>query len=290
MFAAALCPVQVGAQELEPRTYSNTPVGLNFLAVGYGFSTGNVLLDPSLPIEDAEADVHFAFVRYTRTIDLFGASSKARVLFPLSSGHWQGFLDEVFRERDANGAGDLRMSLDVNFFGAPALPPAEFSGYRQRTIVGAGVLVIAPTGTYDSSKLINLGSNRWTFRPQVGISRAVGKWTFEGAASVWLFGDNNDFFGGNELSQERIYVAKGHLIYSFNPGVWFGFGFGYARGGTTRINGEIRNTLQTNYRFGGTLAYAVAAQHGLSLSIASGVTTRVGADFDSFGVAYQYLW
>ena len=182
------------------------------------------------------------------------------------------------------------MSLNVNLLGAPAIRPAGAASYRQGTIVGVGLLAVLPTGTYDNERLINLGANRWTFRPQVGVSQALGKWTLEGIAGLWLFGDNDDFFGGALLSQERLITIKADAVYTFRPGAWLGLGVGYGRGGTSRVDGIVRNTLQTNYRFGGTFAYALAAQHGISFTATSGVTTRVGADFDSFVFAYQYLW
>ena len=288
--ALAVSPPILLAQEIEPRSYTNTPVGLNFIAFVYGYSTGNVFLDPSLPIEDIDAKLHIGAVRYTRTFSLRGSSANAKVTLPFSAGHWEGLLEGEFRQRDANGVGDVRFLIDVNLYGAPALSVREFASYRQRTIVGVSLLVVAPTGTYDRTKLINLGANRWTFRPQIGVSRALGKWTFEGIGSVWLFGDNDDFFNGKLLSQDPLFVLKGDAVYTFRPGMWLGLGVGYACGGRTIIETEIRQTLQSNYRFGGTFAYAVAPQHGVSFSLVSGVATRAGADFDSVVVAYQYLW
>ena len=280
----------VGAQEIEPRTYTNTPVGLNFIAFGYVFQTGNVFFDAALPIEDANADLHIGFARYLRTLAIGGKPAKFTVMLPGVSGHWDGFLEQEFRTRDADGLGDLRLGLDVLVAGARPRRLGEPPDQDEKTIVGLGIAVIVPTGSYDSERLINLGSHRWSVRPQFGVSRALGKWTLEGIGAVWLFGANDDFFGGRRLTQERLLVAKAHAVYSFNPGMWIGFGVGYGEGATTRIDGVIRNTLQTNWRFGGTLGYAISARHGISISAMSGLTTRVGPDFDSFGFAYQYMW
>jgi hypothetical protein len=49
-----LIPAQAAAQELEPRALTNVPIGWNFAMVGYRYATGNVLLDPAVPIEDLE--------------------------------------------------------------------------------------------------------------------------------------------------------------------------------------------------------------------------------------------
>jgi len=286
----ALLPLSAAAQEIEPRTYVNTPVKLNFVAVAYAFQTGNVFFDPSLPIEDVVADVHIGAVRYLRTLAIAGKPAKLTVVQPFVSGHWEGFLEGEFRTRDADGLGDFRFAVDVLLWGARPRAQGEAPDPKEKTIVGAGLAVIAPTGTYDNERLINLGSNRWTVRPQVGVSHQLGKWTVEGIAGLWLFGDNDDFYGGSLLTQERLWVLKGDVVYSIRPGMWFGVGLAYGEGATSRVDGVVRNTLQTNWRFGGTFAYALAPQHGISITAMTGATTRVGADFDSFGFAYQYLW
>ncbi len=171
------------AQELEARTYANAPVGLNFVGFAIGVSTGNVLVDRSLPIENADATVMLAGFRYTRTLNVAGKLGKLKLIVPYSDGDWEGLLDGEFRERKVRGTADSRFTFEVNVSGSPALRLEEFAGYRQKTIVGLSLQVVAPTGQYDSSKLINLGSNRWAFRSQVGVSRALGKWIVEAAAT-----------------------------------------------------------------------------------------------------------
>jgi len=54
--AAVLCVTgTVFGQELEPRAYSAAPVGVHFLIMGLGYSSGDVLVDPSLPATDVKA-------------------------------------------------------------------------------------------------------------------------------------------------------------------------------------------------------------------------------------------
>ncbi len=279
-------------QELQPRTYAQTPTGVNFIAFGYGFSTGNVVMDPALPIEGLDADVDLLFIRYTRSFALLGRSAKVKVLAPWSAGDWQGTLEgeeQIQRRRDS-GAGDLRIGMEVNFLGAPALDRGEFGEYHQRWIAGASLQIVAPTGDYEADKLLNLGSNRWTLRPEVGFSRALKKWTFEGAASAWFFTDNGDFFGGNDLSQRPLHVLKSHVIYTFRPGFWTALGVGWGNGGQTFVNSEARQTLQSNWRFGWSLAYPLTPSQGLIFGLGSAVTRRAGGDYDSVSLAYQYSW
>jgi hypothetical protein len=164
------------------------------VAVGYAFSTGNILMDPSLPIEDLKANLHILFARYTRTVSLFNRMARLKVLVPWGAGDWEGFLEGEFRTRKIDGFGDLRLALETVFAGAPAMSPAEAAKIKPRTLLGARVQVGVPVGVYDNAKVINLGSNRWTFIPELGLSHTRGAWTFEGALAAWLFTNNGDFF------------------------------------------------------------------------------------------------
>lgn len=280
----------VNGQELEPRTYANVPVNMNFLAVGFGHSSGNVLLDPSLPIEDLDAETNYAFVRYTRSLSLFGDVAKFKALLPYAWGQYEGRVEGTPGERKTSGLGDAVLGLDFSFVGAPALSANTFAQYRQKTIVGASLRLVAPTGDYDNTKLINLGTNRWAFKGELGASRQLGKWTLELAGALLAFTDNTDYVNGLTLSQEPFYVVKTHAIYTFRPGFWLGLGVGYGEGGRTNINGVKRDTYQRNWRFGSVLSYPIDKHHGLSFVYVTGIRNGRGGDFDSFAVAYQYAW
>ena len=52
--------------------------------------------------------------------------------------------------------------------------------------VGVSVTVAPPLGQYDPAKLIDLGNNRWSFKPEIGLSRTRGPWVLEAMAGVWL--------------------------------------------------------------------------------------------------------
>jgi len=277
------------AQELELRTYSNAPSGVNFIASGYSYSRGNVLLDPSLPIEDARAEVHSAFVRYARTFGVFGKAAKLKVVLPLSDGTWKGLVDGVERERQTSGLGDMRATLEVNFLGAPALSPREFADYRQKTIVGASLGVTAPTGGYDDERLINLGSNRWGVRGEVGVSRAFGHFILEGAGEIWYYTDNEDLLGST-LSQDPFYALKVDAIYSISPGFWFGIVVGRGQGAQSTVNDVPRDTEQRTWRFALAAAYALNRRQGLTLAVQTAEPDGAGSDFDQFVLAYQYAW
>ena len=289
------------AQEIEPRSYSNTPIRMNFIAFGYGFLTGNILMDPSLPIDGLNGNIDVLFTRYTRSFSMGGRSAKVKVFLPWSSGDWSGsvededFADLVgietgFQTRHASGLGDARVTLEWNFFGAPATPLTEIAGYQQKTVVGVRFQAIAPTGRYDESRLINLGTNRWALRSEVGASWAVGQWFLEAAAGLWLFQDNTEFLEELTLSQQPLFVLKGQAIYSWRPGLLLSLGAGYGVGAQTKIDGVARDTKQKNWRFQLLFTYPVARNQGISVAVMSGVTLQAGPDFDALSLGYQYAW
>ena len=193
-------------------------------------------------------------------------------------------------QRDVSGFADPTFRLSVNLYGAPALSLKEFAGYKQDLIVGASLLVSAPLGQYDDTKVVNLGTNRWSFKPEVGVSKALGRWTLEATAAVTLFTDNNDFFNGNTRSQDPLYSLQGHVIYSFRSGIWGSLDATYFTGGRTTLNGTLNNDLQQNWRVGGTLAFPVDAYNSIKLYASSGVSARTGNNYDLIGIAWQYRW
>jgi len=290
LVVASVYAMPAAAQVLEPRTYANTAIGVNLIGVAAGFSRGNVLLDPALPIENLDGDVEYGAVQYLRSFGLLDRSAKVNVLVPFTRGDWQGTLEGDPARRTASGFGDARVTLEWNFVGAPAMTAEELGNYQQKTIVGVSLRLIVPTGDYDNTKLINLGSNRWSYRLEIGASHALGPWSIEGIAGVWSFGNNDEFANGDYLQQDELWVVKTHLVYSFRPGFWIGAGLGYGNGGRTTINGVPRDNRQENWRIGAKLAYPIGRQHGVSLTIGSGFNQGAGSDFDTIAVGYRFAW
>jgi hypothetical protein len=278
------------AQEFEPRTYAVAPVGLNFVAVGYGFATGAVLMDPAIPVDDVDGDIHVAFARYVRTLSLFNRPSKLKLLLPWTSGSWTGTVEGLTTDRHATGIGDVRIGIETLFAGTKVEKPADMPAETAPTVWGARLQLVAPTGAYENDRVVNLGSNRWTFIPEVGFSHAVGRWSLEGAVATWLFTDNDDFVDGRLLEQDPLLVAKLHAIRSVRPGFWWAVAAGYGYGGRTYVDGEQRATIQRNWRVSAMLAYPLTTTQGFSVSLATGGNAGAGTDADAITVAYQVAW
>ena len=280
------------AQSIEPRLFSNAPIGLNFLIVGYTRSSGGVVLDASIPVEDAHMTANAPILGYARSLDISGMSGQIQFLVPYAWFSGQGLLATTGQvaTRDVNGFGDPGARFTWNVHGAPALTAAEFGGYRQDLVVGVSLQVTAPYGQYDSSRLINLGTNRWSFKPEFGLSKALGRWILEGTGAVNVYTDNNDYFGGKHLSQDPLYSVQGHVVYRFPRGDWVSLDATYYTGGRTTIDGVEGNDLQSNSRYGLTGALPVNRQNSIKLYASNGLTTRVGQKFLLTGVAWNYRW
>jgi hypothetical protein len=263
---------------------------MNVAAIGYAFSSGNVLVDASLPVEDVTAEVHTVGLGYVRTLSVLGLSAKLDAQMPISRGSFKGQVNGEQRERSPSGLADPRIRLAINLLGAPALSLPDFAKYRQRTILGANLQVVMPLGQYDPDRLINLGSNRWSLRTEVGVGQALRRWTFELAGGAWFFTENADFFGGSSLTQEPLYYVKGNVIYVFRRGLWLSISAGHAEGGETQVNGVARNDLQSNHRVAASLALPMRRATTLKITYTNGLSTRLGADFNSIGASVQYTW
>ena len=297
LVTVAIAPALIGgcvarAQSIEPRLFSNVPIGMNFILAGYAHSTGGVLLDPSVPLEDAHVTVHSPFVGYSRSLNLRGKSGQIQGLVAYAWLSGEALLTSTgeFRTRDVNGFGDPAVRFMINLHGAPALPAAQFRDYHQDLVVGASLQVTAPLGQYDSDRLVNLGTNRWTFRPEFGVSKALGHWILEGTGAVSLYTDNDDFFGGQHRSQDPIYSAQGHVIYTFRPGLWVAFDATWYTGGRTTIDGQTGDDLQRNWRSGLTGAVPIGRRNSVKVYFSNGVSTRSGEDFFLAGAAWQHRW
>jgi hypothetical protein len=276
------------AQDLEPRTYANTPVGMNFLIAGYSYLQGGVTVDPTIPLKDAKLQLQGAVFAYARSLDVFGQSGKFDVILPAAWLSGTASFAGQPRERDISGFADPRFRFSVNLYGAPALTLAEFADYEQDVIVGASVQVSVPGGQYDPEKLVNLGTNRWSVKTELGVSKRWGPVTLELAGEGTFYTDNDRFLGHHTRSQDPVYGVQGHLIYSFGHGIWGSLDGTYYTGGSTSLDGRNNRDLQENTRVGATLALPISRNHSVKLYGSTGVSTRTGSDFDLVGIAWQY--
>lgn len=288
---AALLGGPLWAQELQPRALQNAPVGTNFLLLAGGYSRGNLLFDAALPLKDVTADVWAVTPGYVRAIDVFGRSGQVGVFAPFATGQWEAVYAGIDTAASRTGFGDPRVQVAVNFLGAPALTASQMRAHRSTTVAGMQLALGVPLGQYHREKLINLGSHRWSFQPRLGVSHALGaSVTLEGYVAATVFTTNRRLYGSHVLRQDPFYEAQVHaIVVTRNPGLWFAGSFGYGWGGAITLDTASGDRLG-NTRASALARLPLAPGHSVKLVYINAITTRSGADFDTFQVAYQYAY
>lgn len=299
MAALALwCASSLHGQSLAPRAYVITPEGSNAITITSNVYTGGIVFNDAMPITDASGTVTLIVPSYYRALNFLGRSANVTLGLPYSVGSFEALVVNQQVQTYRSGLGDGALRFSVNLHGGPAMKLPEFMKWKQKRLLGASVLVQFPSGQYDPTRLINIGNNRWAFRPELGYSERHGNWLVDVYGGVWFFTRNPEFFSQNsvfrgvrEQTQEPIGVVEGHLSYDFRPGVWVSADGNFWYGGRTSLNG-IQNpgTLQRNSRIGGTAAIRVSKHQSIKFSYARGALIRFGGKYQAIAVAWQYAW
>jgi hypothetical protein len=295
----ALCCIHSAmAQELNPRAYVIAPVGTNVVNVGYSRLDGDLQFDGAVPITGATSTSNLVALGYYRTLDFFGRAANVSVAIPYGIADFYGTVVQVPRSAHRSGFLDSSVRFSVNLIGGPAMQPAQFAKWRQDLLLGISLKIVAPTGQYDPTRLINWGSNRWAFKPELGYSQRFGNFVVDAYASMWFFTENPEFFSHNMFypgtqsqSQSSIAAFEGHLSYDFGRRLWVSLDANFWHGGETSLNG-IPNaaTTQKSSRVGFTASIPLTVHQSIRFSYSDGAYIRYGGDYRTVSLAWQYGW
>jgi hypothetical protein len=285
-------------QDLAPRAYLIAPVRSNAVTMAYSYNDGHLLFDGTIPIEDATGKLSVPSMSYTHALGFFGRSANVSAALPYGVGTFAGTVLGEPRSIYRSGLFDSVFRFSVNLVGGPAMGIPEMRKWRQKTLLGVSLKVVAPTGQYDPTKIINLGANRWAFRPELGLSQRFGHWVLDGYASVWFFTKNPEFFSHNEFfpgtqsqTQDPIGAFETHLSYDVRPRLWVSLDGNFWYGGRTSLNGvENPRTLQKSSRVGVTASFPITRHQSVKVGYAQGAYIRFGGDYKIASVAWQYSW
>jgi hypothetical protein len=274
------------AQDLAPRAYVVTPVGSNAVTMAYSYNDGSLLIGGTLPVTGATGRLSVPSVAYYHSLSLLGRSANVTVALPYGVGTLEGTVLGEARSIYRSGLFDSVFRFSVNLAGGPARSLAEMRQWQQKTLLGISLKVVAPTGQYDPTKLINLGANRWAFKPELGYSRRWGHWLLDAYASR-----NAYFPGTRSQTQDPIAALETHLSYDVRPFVWVSLDGNFWYGGRTSLDGvENPATLQENSRIGVTASIRLSHHQSLKVGYAQGAYIRFGGDFKIASAAWQYSW
>jgi hypothetical protein len=282
----------LSAQDLDPRAYAHIPVNGTFLIWGFAVSDGGVVSDPTLPVTDVNATVETPSLGVARSFSLFGKTAQAFGVLPYSWAQVSGRVLEESRSISRAGLSDARLRLSLLVRGAPAASVAQIAKAPRRTILGTSLTVVAPTGQFFPDRLINLGTNRWAFKPEFAVSKPMGqKWLLDMYSALWLFTANDTYYPGTTTrTQAPMGAFQAHLSYNFTRLLWAAFDATYYVGGRSTIDGVENNDRQSNTRVGATVAFPVGRRHAIKLAVSKGAIVRSGADFTTFSFGWQTGW
>jgi len=298
IFLLGVAATRCRAQDLAPRAYLITPRHANALTLTDSIYDGSILFDGTTPINDATARVNVSVVSLSHSLDFFGRSANFLVSLPYGVGNFRGKVVEAETLAHRSGLLPVTLRFSVNLKGGPAMNLEEFARWTQKTILGASVKVLPPTGQYDPTKLINFGGNRWAVKPELGYSRRWGHWILDAYAGVWFFTTNSQFFshnafspGKNTQNQNPTGSFEGHLSYDFKPRLWLSLDGNFWFGGTTSLNG-VQNplTFQKNSRVGVTASIPLSKRQSIKISYNNGAYILYGGNYQNVSLAWQYSW
>jgi hypothetical protein len=298
LFCGCLAADNSLAQDLAPRAYLITPIHSNAITLTYSFYDGGIEFEGTVPITGATARVSVPVVSYSHSLKFFGHTANFLVSLPYGVGNFRGTVVGADTLAYRSGLLPATFRFSANLKGGPAMNVQEFSKWRQKTIVGVSLKVVPLTGQYDPTKLINLGTNRWAFKPELGYSRRWGHWILDAYGGVWFFTTNSEFFSNNQFSpginmqsQSAIGSTEGHLSYDFKPRLWISLDGNFWFGGTTKLNGiPSPSTQQRNSRVGVTASIPLTKHQSMKLSYNNGAYIRYGGNFQNISLAWQYSW
>ena len=292
-FTGLLC-----AQSLAPRAYVIAPVRSNAINLTYSFFDGDIVLGNGVPIIGATGRFDLQILSYFRTLNFMGRSSSFTLSVPYGVGNFDGQVVGAEAHAYRSGLLDSAFRFSVNLKGGPAMTPREFIKWKQKTLIGFSFKVTAPTSQYDPTKLINLGTNRWSFEPEVGLSRRWGHWLVDTYGGIWFFTTNQEFFSRNQFNpgitaQEKDPVGsvEGHLSYDVKPRLWASLDGNFWFGGATSLNGVASPaTSERNSRVGGTVSIPLNSHQSIKISYSNGAYIRYGGNYQNLSVGWQYSW
>ena len=284
-------PWSACAQFTDPRNYENSPVGVNQLELIYAYARSNTSIDPSIAIAGATLNLNQGTVGYTRYFSFLRRMAWIEPSVPIAV--LNGSISGTNVNRSTAGAGDSSYQVAMLLMGGPALNVADFENYKPRTTLGASLSVSAPTGLYSSDKILNLGSARWSFKPEIGVSYPFGpeqKWALDAYANSYFYTDNTSYHGKETLKQEALPGFEGHISYSFLDNLLGSLDARYSFRGNTYVDRIDQNSAQKNFILGGELILSLNAKNSISLVFAKALVHQNGPTVTGLSVKYNYAW
>ena len=278
------------SQDLEARSYSVVPTGMHAAALSYTYTNGNVITGFVLPFQDAKLTASVINMAYVQTFGFFNKLARVQIALPM--GYLAGSAKFLGADTSTTRSGffDAKVKIGINLIGSPVLTPKDFVRFQEHTVLGVSMVFSVPIGQYYSNKLINLGTNRWGFKPEIGFSHRESRLFYEFYTGVWFFTTNNSFYKKYTLDENPLFSFQAHVDYIFKSNIWVALDGGYADGGQNTISGMEINNQEKNWRLGATFSLPLNKHQSVKAMVNTGVYTQVGQNYTACTLVYQYVW
>ena len=289
--ALAVLHTHACAQFTDPRTYENTPVGINQLELAYAYVRSNTSIDTSFIVSGAKFNLNQGLIDYTRYFAFLHRTAWVEASVPIAN--LSGSITGTDITGSTTGTGDSGYTAAILLKGGPALSPEQFANAVTTTSIGLSLSTTTPTGQYDPNKLLNLGSDRWSFKPELGISKPFGpeqRWVFDAYANAYLYTNNTSYRGTEVLRQRALFGLEGHISYTFNNAIWASLDSRYSFRGDTTVSGVNQGDRQRNFILGSELVVSPNSRNSFTFEFAKAAVHRNGPSLTGFAVRYDYTW
>jgi Putative MetA-pathway of phenol degradation len=279
------------AQFTDPRMYQNTPVGINQLELAYAYVRANTSIDTSLLVSGAKFNLNQGLIDYTRYFAFLHRMAWVEANVPIAN--LGGSITGTDIAGSTAGTGDSGYIAGILLKGGPALSQEQFANAVTTTSIGLSLSTTAPTGQYDPKKLLNLGSDRWSFKPELAISKPFGseqRWVFDAYANTYFYTANTSYRDTEVLRQRALLGLEGHISYTFNNTIWASLDTRYSSGGDTTVSGVNQDNLQQNFIWGSELVVSPNSRNSCTFVFAKAAVHKNGPALTGLTVKYAYTW
>lgn len=229
----------VCAMETAPGDYEPVPAGKTALLMYYQHARSSAFYRSGHQVsEDFRLRSDMGLLRLVQSVPLSaGLYWEPQAILPFGRLRTGGEARVLGNE---SGVGDLNLGSVVKI----RLPT------RHGDMLGLGVFVQAPTGSYDRDDALNLGENRWRLVLQGAyVHHFDERWSLDTVADVSGYTRNHDYGPtGASQKQKARYEYQAFLRYQWAPATSLGVGGGYVTGARTSLAGDDQDDeLRTSY-------------------------------------------
>ena len=281
----------VYSQDLTPRAYVVSPVGTHAITLATSYSSGQVLLDPTVPVQGAKGSFEVSVLGYYQSFDFLGRSANVTLVVPYARADFSATVNGAPSQVSRSGLGDSSIRFSANLKGGRAMAVSDYAKWKEKHLIGASLTVSVPASQYDAGRLINIGTNRWGFKPEIGFSRRWKHWVADWYAGAWFFTANRAFYpGGSVKQQSPIGSVEAHWGYYVKPRLWVSADANFWAGDRSRVNAVNQRDEQRNSRAGATVSAPITRRSAVKVSYSRGAYVTIGGAYQTVSVGWQYSW